>query len=155
MFILPYEWNEMTYVWMNEAYSVFSKEGSLVEIQNVEPLFLGSLDVKSMIQRYHGIWTNDMENVMSYMHYVMCYVQDVMCCVQNVMYDDACYSHGMTFLIQIWKVQSLFIFKFGKLTNFPNPDLASPLTWLSIIMLLERSILTHACPWCVLAYTHT
>ena len=53
---------------------------------------------------------NEMKNVMCYIQYVMCYVQDVMCCVQDVMccvqydkYDDACYSHGMTFPIKIRK----------------------------------------------------
>ena len=54
-------------------------------------LILGSLDVKSTIPRFHGIWTNDMKNVMCYMQYVICYVQDVMCCVQYDKYDDACY----------------------------------------------------------------
>ena len=48
--------------------------------------------------------TNDMKYVMCYMQYVMCYVYDVTCCVQYDTYDDACYSHGMTFLNLIWKV---------------------------------------------------
>ena len=89
---------------MNEADSVFAKEGSLVEVPYVETSFLGSLDVKPMNLKSHGVWTNDMKNVMCYMQYVMCFVQDVMCCVQYDKYDDACYSHGMTFLIQIRKV---------------------------------------------------
>ena len=38
---------------------------------------------------------------------VMCYVQDFMCCAQYDKYDDVCYSHGMTLLIQIRKVHSL------------------------------------------------
>ena len=71
----------MKYVRMNEADSLFAKEGSLVEVSYVEPSFLGSLDVKSMIPRSHGIWTNDMQNAMCYVQYVMCYVQDVMCYV--------------------------------------------------------------------------
>ena len=107
MFTLAYELNEMKYVWMNEANSVFDKQGSLVEVPYVETSFLGSLDVKFMIPKFHGIWTNDMQNAMCYMQYVMCYVQDVMCCVKYDKYDDACYSHGMTFLIQIWKIHSL------------------------------------------------
>ena len=82
---------------------MFANEGFLIEVLYVEPSFLGSLDVKSMIPRSHGIWTNAMKNVISYMQYVMCYVQDVMCCVQYDKYDDACYSYGMTFLIQILK----------------------------------------------------
>ena len=45
-----------------------------------------------------------MKDVMFYMQNDMCYVYYVMCCVQYDMYDDACYSHGMTFLIQIWQV---------------------------------------------------
>ena len=98
---------DVKYVWMNEADSVFAKEGPLVEVAYVDPLFCGCLYVKSMIPRSHGIWTNDMKNVMCYMQYVMCYVQDVMCCVQYDKYDDECYSHGMNFLIQIWKVHSL------------------------------------------------
>ena len=57
-----------------------------------------------------------------------------MCCVQYDTYYDACYSHGMTFLIQFGKSTDLTFHKsccFG------------------------RVILTHACPWCVLAHTHT
>ena len=87
---------EVKYVWMNEADSVFSNEGSLVEVPYVEPSFLGSLDVKSMIQSFMAyeqmIWK------------IMCYVWDIICCVQYDTYDDACYSHCMTFLIQIWQV---------------------------------------------------
>ena len=143
VFTLAYERNEMMYVWMNEANSVFATEASLVAVQYVEPSFFGSLDVKSMIPRSHGIWMNDMKDVTCYMQYDIYYVKDFMCCVQYDKYDDACYSNGMTFLIQIW------------LTNFCNHNLVSPLNWLSIIILLERSILTHACPWCVLAYTNT
>ena len=63
---LAYEWNEMKYVWMNEADSMFAKEGFLVEFPYVETSFLGSLDVKSMIPRSHGIWKNDMNNVIWY-----------------------------------------------------------------------------------------
>ena len=40
---------------MNEADSVFAKEGSLVAVSYVEPSFLESLKVKSMITRSHGI----------------------------------------------------------------------------------------------------
>ena len=54
--------------------------------------------------RSHGISANDMKKVMCCMQYVICYMQDGMCCLQYNKYDDACYSHGMTFLIQIWKV---------------------------------------------------
>ena len=66
--------NEMKYVWMNEADSVFSKEGSLVEVSYVEPSFWEVRDVKSMMPKSHGVWTNDMKDVMCYMQYVMCYV---------------------------------------------------------------------------------
>ena len=95
---------EKKYVWMNEAPSLFAKEGSLVEVPYVEPSFLGSLYVNSVIPKFHCIWTNNMKNVMCYMQYVMCYVLDVMCCVQYDKYYDACYSHGMTSSIQIWQV---------------------------------------------------
>ena len=74
MFTLAYEWNEMNYVWMNEVDSVFAKEGSLVQVPYVEPSFLESLDVKSMIPMSHGVLTNDMKEVMSYVQYVMSYV---------------------------------------------------------------------------------
>ena len=56
----------MKYVRMNEADSLFAKEGSLVEVSYVEPSFLGSLDVKSMIPKSHGVWINDMKDVMCY-----------------------------------------------------------------------------------------
>ena len=55
MFTVAYEWNEMNCVWMNEEDSVFAKEGSLFEVPYVEPSFLGSLDVNSMIPTSHGI----------------------------------------------------------------------------------------------------
>ena len=89
---------------MNEPDSVFAKVDSLFEVPYVEPSFLGSLNVKSMILMSHGIRMNDMNNVMCYRNYDKCYVYTVVCCVQNVKYDDACYSHGITFLIQIYKV---------------------------------------------------
>ena len=126
---------EMKYVWMNEEDFVFVKQGSLVEIPYVEPLFLGSLDIKSMLLRSHGIWMNYMKNVMFNMQYFMCSVQDVVCFVQYDKYDDECYSHGITFLIQIWKVHSLLYSQFYNVTNITNQNLASTLTWLSIIML--------------------
>ena len=98
MFTFVYESNEMEYVWMNESYYVFAKEDSLVEVPYVETSFLGSLDVKPMNLKSHGVWTNDMKNVMCYMQYFMWYVLDVMWCVQYEKYDDVCYSHGMKFL---------------------------------------------------------
>ena len=42
-----------------------------------------------------------------HMIYDMCYVYAVVRCVQNVQYEDACYYHGITFLIQIWKAHKL------------------------------------------------
>ena len=93
------KWNEVR---MNEWNRLYvSNESSLVEVLYVEPSFLRSFDVKSMIPWSHGIWTNDMKNVMCYMQYVMCSVQDVMCCVYYDTYDYASYSNGMTFQIKI------------------------------------------------------
>ena len=66
---------------MNEANSMFGNKDSLVEVPYVDPSFLVSLNVKSMIPRSHGIRMNDMNNVMCYMNYDMCYVYNVMCCV--------------------------------------------------------------------------
>ena len=71
---LHWPMNEMKYIWMNEADSVFVKEGFLVEVPYVEPSFLGSLDVKSMIPRSHGIWMNDMKEAMCYMLCAMIWV---------------------------------------------------------------------------------
>ena len=75
-------------------------------------------------------------------------------CVPYDTHNDACYSLGMTFLVQ-----------FGKSSDFSNPNLAGPLTFLTQIgkftdltsyksRCQERAILTDACPWCVLLYTH-
>ena len=89
---------------MNETYYVFAKSNSLVEVPYVEPSFLGSRNFKSMIPRSHGIRMNDMNNVMCYMNYDMCYVKYVMCCLQNDKFDDACYTQGMTFQMQIWSL---------------------------------------------------
>ena len=55
MFALAYERTEMKYILINEAHSVFSNEDFLVEVSYVKPSFLGSLNVKSMIPRSHGI----------------------------------------------------------------------------------------------------
>ena len=93
---------------MNEADSVFAKSDTLVEVPYVEPSFMGSLNVESMIPMSHGIRMNDINNVMCYMNYDMCYVYAVVYCVQNVKYDDTCYSHGKTFLIQILKAHKIF-----------------------------------------------
>ena len=71
---------------------------------------------------------NDMNNVMCYMNYDMCNEYAVVWCVKNVKYDDACYSIGITFLIQICKAHKHSQSKFLKLTHFPNINLASPLT---------------------------
>ena len=92
---------------MKEADSVFAKADSLVEFPYVEPSFLGSLNVKSMIPRSQCIRMNDMNNVMCYRNYDMCYVYAIVCSVKNVKYDDACYSHGISFLIQIFKAHKL------------------------------------------------
>ena len=62
---------------MNEAESMFAKEDSLVQVSYLEPLFLVSLNVKSLIPRSHGIRMNDMNNVMCYRNNDMCYVYDV------------------------------------------------------------------------------
>ena len=75
---------------MNEADYVLAKADSLVDVPYVELSFLGSLNVKSMIPRSHGIRINDLNNVMCYMNYDMCYVYAVVCCVRNVKYDGAC-----------------------------------------------------------------
>ena len=50
---------------------------------------------------------NEIKYDMCDMQYVMCYMQYFMCCVQYDMYDDACYSHGMTFLIRFGKSTDL------------------------------------------------
>ena len=89
---------------MNESDFVFAKEDSLIEVPYVDPSFLGSLNVKSMISMSHGIQMNDMNNVMCYRNYDMCYMYAIVCCLQNVNYYDGCYYHGITFLIQIWCV---------------------------------------------------
>ena len=59
---------------MNEVDSLFAKSDSLVEVPYVEPSFLGSLNVKSMTPRSHGIRMNDMNNIMCYRNYDVCYV---------------------------------------------------------------------------------
>ena len=155
MFTLAYEQNEVKYKWTNEADSMFAKEVSLVEVPYVESSFLESLNIKSMIPRSHDIRMNDMNNITCYMNYDMSYVYAVVCCVQNVNYDDSCYSHGITFLIQIWKANNLSLSKYGKLTHFPNLHLASPVTWPSTIMLLGKrysySCMSLACA-CIYPY---
>ena len=92
---------------MNEEDSVFSKL-DCVEVPYVEPSFMGSLNVKSMIPRIQGIQMNEMNSVMYYMNCDMFYVYVVLCCVQNIKYDDAYFSYGITFLIQILKSYELY-----------------------------------------------
>ena len=104
---------------MNEEDSVFAKSDSLVEVPYVEPSFMGSLNIKSMIPRSHHIRMNDMNNVMCYRNYDTGYVYVVVCCVKNAKYDDACNSHGITFVVKILK-----------LIKFPNPNLERSLNFL-------------------------
>ena len=73
---------EVKYVWMNEADSVFAKKGSRIEVPYFEPSFLGSLDVKSMIPRSHGIWMNDIKEF-------MCYMQNVLYAIWYVLFVNA------------------------------------------------------------------
>ena len=63
---------------MNEANFLFAKADSLVEVPYVETSFSGSLNVKSMIPRSHGIRMNDMSNVMCYRNYDICYMYAVL-----------------------------------------------------------------------------
>ena len=142
---MAHEWNEIEYVWMNEEDSMFAKTDSLVEVPYVEPSFLGCLNAKSIILRSHGIWMNDINNVMCYMNYNIYYVKYVMCCLQNDKFDDACYTHGITFEIKILHVHWLSWSLFGKSTDLTFHKSCCK----------ERSILTYACPFCVLSYTHT
>ena len=88
---------------MNERRdSVFAKENSLVEVLYVEPSFQESLNVKSLIPRSRYIRMNDMNNIMCYVSYDMFHVKYFMCFLQNNKFDDACYTHGITFQIRIW-----------------------------------------------------
>ena len=114
---------------MNEADSVFAKEGSLVEVPYVEPSFWNVLMSSAWFQGIMAyewmIWQK-----LCVICYVLWYVlyEYVMCCVQSDIYDDVRYCHGMTFLIKFWNF-----------TNFPNLDLSSLLTWLPKIMSLGKS----------------
>ena len=105
---------------MKQIDYVFSKVDSLVEVPYVQTTFFGSLNVKSMIPRSHGIQMNDMNNIMCYRNYDICCVYAIMCCVQNVKYYDACYYHGITFLIQIWCVLEYTHTKFKFLLTLFN-----------------------------------
>ena len=79
---------------MNEANSVFAKEGSLVEVPYVETSFwevlMSSPWFQSLMEFERMIWNTwyDMWNML--------------CCLQNDKFDDACYTHDMNFLVQIW-----------------------------------------------------
>ena len=102
VFTLAYERIKMKYVWMTEADSVFSKEGSLVEVPYIEPSFL---EVLMLCQWFKGLmpYGQTIWNILcSNKQYVMWFVQYVTC-------DDACYSHIMTFLIRFWQVHWLDI----------------------------------------------
>ena len=85
---------------MNEADSVFSKEGSVVEVPYVEPSF-GEVLMSSP-------WS---EGLMEYERMICgifaCYMKYVICCVQYEKNDDACYSHSMIFLIRFVKSTDL------------------------------------------------
>ena len=66
--------------------------------------------------------------VLYVMFYDMCYMKIICVVCNTIIYNDACYSHGMTFLTQ-----------FGKFTNFPNLYFESLQTWLQKIMSLGNS----------------
>ena len=98
---------------------MFAKVDSLVEVPYVDPSFFGSHNVKYIFPRSRGILMNDMNNVMCYRNYDTGYVYVVVCCVKNAKYDDACNSHGITFVVKILK-----------LIKFPNPNLERSLNFL-------------------------
>ena len=90
MFTLAYERMKMKYVWMNEPDSVFAKEGSLVDVPYVEPSFwevlMSSPWFQSLMVYGRMIWNMICANK------------------QYVTYDDVCYTHSMTFLIDFLQV---------------------------------------------------
>ena len=114
---------------MNKVYSVFANEDSLVEVPYFGPSFwkvlISSPRFPSLMAYIWMIWK--MQGAICYVLWYVLY-EDVMCYVQYNIYNNACYSHGMTFLTQ-----------FGKFTNFPNLNLTSLLTRLPKIMSLGKS----------------
>ena len=95
VFTLAYERNKVKYVWINEADSVFSKEGSLVNGPYVEPLFWEVLLSGPCFQSFMAY-----EQMIWKMSYAICNMLCAMCkmfCVQYDKYDDECYSHGKFF----------------------------------------------------------
>ena len=75
-FPLVYERNELKYVWMNEADSVFANEDSLIKVPYVESSFLGNLNVKFMIPWHMNKWYEQL-----YVLYELWYVLCVRCSV--------------------------------------------------------------------------
>ena len=86
---------------------------------------MSSLWFQSLMAYEWIIWKK--QCVICYMLWYVLY-EYVMFCVQYDIYDDARYSHGMTFLIQ-----------FGQFTNFSNLYYKSLLTWLPKIISLGKN----------------
>ena len=114
--------SDCTSIRMNEADPIFAKEGSLVEVPYVEPSFwkvlMSSPWFQGLIPYERMMWTT---------WYDMCNALCAACKMISMM---------MHVTLIAWLSQS----KFGKYTYFPNPNLANPLTWLSIIHIDRREI---------------
>ena len=111
--------------------AVFAKVESLVQVPYVEPSLLGCLNVKSKIPWSHGIQRNDMNNVMCYMN---CYMWYVLCEIFCVVFKII--SLMMHIILMAWLCKS----KFCRSMEFPDQNLAGPLTWLSINHVVKKDL---------------
>ena len=91
---------------MNEADSVFANEDSLVVVTSVNTSFIGCLAVKSIIPRSHGIWMNDIKEV-------MCYMQNVMYVIWYVL------RVNVMWFVQMWKLWWCMLISWDNF-NIPN-----------------------------------
>ena len=119
VFTLAYEWTKWsTYRWMKQTLCFLRRLPSWGTI--CWALILGSLNVKSMIPRSHGIWMNDMKEAMWYMLCAM------VCTIWR------CYV-----LCAIWYLWWCMLLSWH---DIPKLNLASPLTWLSINHVVKKEL---------------
>jgi len=116
VFTLAYERNKVKYVWINEAGSLFAKEGSLVEVPYVDPLCAICKMICAMCKMLCAICK---------MIYSMCKMFCTKCSIMSMM---------MHVILMAW----LSLWKIGKHTNFPNNIFATPLIFHSIKMFLGK-----------------
>ena len=126
------EWKWSTYEWMKQTLC-FLNRAPYLRSHMLSPQFW---EVVMSSPRFKGSWHMNEWYEKYYVLYAICYV---LCAIWYIWWCMLLSWHD--FPNPIWKVHWLSKFKFGRSTDFPNQNLASLLTWLSINYVVRKELL--------------